>query len=185
MFIDLGQEFFRWEIATAVAGSIIGINAFNQPDVEASKIETRKLTDRIRKKRIASAGISALRGRRHQAFHRREKCRRAEAGCAGKDPTLVAYLRAHLDRLRSRAIILLCSAFIEMNDAHESAASIHPPRRARQEACRHVSWLRPEVSAFHGPGVQGRAEFRRLPANHLRRRRGSSRAADRNIPSAS
>ena len=41
---DLGQEFFRWEIATAVAGSIIGINAFNQPDVEASKIVTRDLT---------------------------------------------------------------------------------------------------------------------------------------------
>jgi glucose-6-phosphate isomerase len=41
---DLGQEFFRWEIATAVAGSIIGINAFNQPDVEASKIATRNLT---------------------------------------------------------------------------------------------------------------------------------------------
>jgi len=40
----IGEEFFRWEIATAVAGSIIGINAFNQPDVEASKIETRKLT---------------------------------------------------------------------------------------------------------------------------------------------
>ena len=41
---SLGQEFFRWEIATAVAGSIIGINAFNQPDVEASKVATRKLT---------------------------------------------------------------------------------------------------------------------------------------------
>jgi len=40
----IGEEFFRWEIATAVAGSIIGINAFNQPDVEASKIATRKLT---------------------------------------------------------------------------------------------------------------------------------------------
>ncbi|HXL21479.1 MAG TPA: bifunctional transaldolase/phosoglucose isomerase [Candidatus Dormibacteraeota bacterium] len=40
----LGQEMFRWEIATAVAGSVIGINTFNQPDVEASKIETRKLT---------------------------------------------------------------------------------------------------------------------------------------------
>ena len=46
---ELGQEFFRWEIATAVAGSIIGINAFNQPDVEASKIETRKLTDEYEK----------------------------------------------------------------------------------------------------------------------------------------
>ena len=41
---DLGQEFFRWEIATAVAGSVLGIDAFNQPDVEASKVETRKLT---------------------------------------------------------------------------------------------------------------------------------------------
>jgi transaldolase / glucose-6-phosphate isomerase len=41
---DLGQAFFQWEIATAVAGSVIGINAFNQPDVEASKIVTRDLT---------------------------------------------------------------------------------------------------------------------------------------------
>jgi glucose-6-phosphate isomerase len=41
---DLGQIFFQWEIATAVAGSVIGINAFNQPDVEASKIATRELT---------------------------------------------------------------------------------------------------------------------------------------------
>src|SRR6266851_10255957 len=41
---QLGEEMFRWEIATAVAGAIIGINAFNQPDVEASKIATRKLT---------------------------------------------------------------------------------------------------------------------------------------------
>jgi transaldolase / glucose-6-phosphate isomerase len=41
---DLGQTFFQWEIATAVAGSVIGINAFNQPDVEASKIATRDLT---------------------------------------------------------------------------------------------------------------------------------------------
>ena len=41
----IGQEFFRWEIATAVAGSIIGIHPFNQPDVEASKVATRALTD--------------------------------------------------------------------------------------------------------------------------------------------
>ena len=41
----LGQEFFRWEIATAVAGSIMGINPFNQPDVEASKVATRRLTE--------------------------------------------------------------------------------------------------------------------------------------------
>jgi len=40
----LGQEFFRWEIATAVAGALLNIHPFDQPDVEASKIETRRLT---------------------------------------------------------------------------------------------------------------------------------------------
>jgi transaldolase / glucose-6-phosphate isomerase len=42
--MQLGQEFFRWEIATAVAGSILGINPFDQPDVETQKIKTRELT---------------------------------------------------------------------------------------------------------------------------------------------
>src|ERR1700722_7476755 len=46
---DLGAEFFRWEFATAVAGSILAINAFNQPDVEASKIATRTLTSEYEK----------------------------------------------------------------------------------------------------------------------------------------
>src|SRR5437879_4970070 len=45
----LGAEFFRWEIATAVAGAVIGINPFDQPDVEASKIATRALTDQYEK----------------------------------------------------------------------------------------------------------------------------------------
>ena len=40
----LGAEFFRWEMATAVAGSIIAVNPFDQPDVEAAKIATKKLT---------------------------------------------------------------------------------------------------------------------------------------------
>ena len=42
--LQLGQAFFLWEFATAVAGSIIGIDAFDQPDVEASKIVTKQLT---------------------------------------------------------------------------------------------------------------------------------------------
>lgn len=40
---DLGQEFFLWEIATATAGSILGINAFNQPNVQESKDNTNRL----------------------------------------------------------------------------------------------------------------------------------------------
>src|SRR6266702_4519493 len=38
---DLGQEFFRWEFATAVSGAIMGINAFDQPNVAESKQNTK------------------------------------------------------------------------------------------------------------------------------------------------
>lgn len=41
--ISIGQELFRWETATAVAGSVLGVNPFDQPDVEASKVLTRRL----------------------------------------------------------------------------------------------------------------------------------------------
>jgi len=46
---NIGQEFFRFEIATAIAGAVIGINPFDQPDVEASKVKTRELTDAFEK----------------------------------------------------------------------------------------------------------------------------------------
>jgi hypothetical protein len=40
---EVGQEFFRWEFATAVAGSMLGINPFDQPDVQAAKDKTNEL----------------------------------------------------------------------------------------------------------------------------------------------
>ena len=43
---EVGQEFFRWEFATAVAGSILGINPFDQPDVQAAKDKTSELLSR-------------------------------------------------------------------------------------------------------------------------------------------
>jgi transaldolase/glucose-6-phosphate isomerase len=48
--INIGQEFFRWEIATAAAGSIMDINAFNQPNVQESKDNTNYLLDEVREK---------------------------------------------------------------------------------------------------------------------------------------
>ena len=46
---EIGQSFFQWEIATAVAASLIGINPFDQPDVEASKVAARELTAEFEK----------------------------------------------------------------------------------------------------------------------------------------
>jgi transaldolase/glucose-6-phosphate isomerase len=42
---DLGAEFFRWEFATAIAGAILGINAFNQPNVQEAKDRTTALLE--------------------------------------------------------------------------------------------------------------------------------------------
>ncbi len=45
---DLGGEFFRWQFATAVAGALLGVNPFDQPDVESSKVITRRYVERMR-----------------------------------------------------------------------------------------------------------------------------------------
>src|SRR5205814_682055 len=42
---ELGQEFFRWEFATAVAGSILGVDPFDQPDVQSAKDRTKQILD--------------------------------------------------------------------------------------------------------------------------------------------
>ncbi|MBV9972927.1 MAG: bifunctional transaldolase/phosoglucose isomerase [Candidatus Eremiobacteraeota bacterium] len=47
---DLGEQFYNWEIATAAAGSIIGINAFDQPNVQESKDNTKALLEEKDKK---------------------------------------------------------------------------------------------------------------------------------------
>ena len=46
----VGQEFFRWEVATAIAGAVLGIDPFDQPDVEDAKVATRKLVDAYEQK---------------------------------------------------------------------------------------------------------------------------------------
>jgi hypothetical protein len=115
---DLGQEFFRWEIATAVAGSIIGINAFNQPDVEASKIVTRDLTSAYEKTGSLPAESPVLEDSGVKLFTD-PKNAEALAKAAGSDRTLVGYLRAHLSRIKAGDYFALL-AYIQMNDAHES-----------------------------------------------------------------
>ena len=57
----LFQEFFRWEVAIAVAGAVIGIDPFDQPDVEASKIKTRALTEDYEKKGCLAPETPVLR----------------------------------------------------------------------------------------------------------------------------
>jgi transaldolase/glucose-6-phosphate isomerase len=116
---NLGQEFFRWEIATAVAGAVIGINAFNQPDVEASKVVTRELTSAYERTGSLPSEDPALTDGSIKLFTD-PKNADALAKAAGADKTLGGYLRAHLGRIHSGDYFCLL-AYIEMNDAHEAA----------------------------------------------------------------
>ncbi|MFZ3341554.1 MAG: bifunctional transaldolase/phosoglucose isomerase [Terriglobales bacterium] len=115
---NLGQEFFRWEIATAVAGSIIGINAFNQPDVEASKIETRKLTSEYEAKGSLPAETPILDEAGFKLFTD-EKNAADLARAIGSDHSLKSYLRAHLGRIKEGDYFAVL-AYIQMNSEHEA-----------------------------------------------------------------
>jgi transaldolase/glucose-6-phosphate isomerase len=114
---DLGEEFFRWEIATAVAGSILGIHPFDQPDVEASKIATRKLTSDY--EHIGSLPEETpLCSAQGIKVYSDEKNAAALKQTAGGDQTLAAYLKAHLNRIAPGDYFALL-AYLEMNGAHE------------------------------------------------------------------
>ncbi|HWG39611.1 MAG TPA: bifunctional transaldolase/phosoglucose isomerase [Candidatus Acidoferrales bacterium] len=115
---DLGQEFFRWEIATAVAGSILKINPFNQPDVEASKIVTRQLTEAYEKTGnlpeeapiFNEGGIKLFTDERNAA----------NLNKLADDRSLTGFLRGHLSQIYLGDYLALL-AYIEMNGTHEEA----------------------------------------------------------------
>lgn len=114
---NLGQEFFRWEAATAVAGSILGINPFDQPDVEASKVETRKLTAQYEKTGQLPTEVPIFKSDDIEIFadqaHAEELKRRL-----GATPTVSDYLRAHFNRITAGDYFAIL-AYIPMNQRDE------------------------------------------------------------------
>ena len=115
---DLGAEFFRWEIATAVAGAIIGINAFNQPDVEASKIATKNLTSEYEKTGSLPSEKPIVEDNGIKLFTDEKNA--ADLAKAAGSSTLVAYLKAHLARIKSGDYFAVLG-YIQMNAEHEQA----------------------------------------------------------------
>ncbi|RTL79403.1 MAG: bifunctional transaldolase/phosoglucose isomerase [Hyphomicrobiales bacterium] len=113
---DIGGEFYRWEIATAVAGAIIRINPFNQPDVETSKAKTRDLTDEYEKSHrlpneepvFRENGVSLYVDPRNAVE-------------IGRHNALSGYLKGHFDRVHAGdefGDYVAILAYIERNQAH-------------------------------------------------------------------
>ena len=118
---EIFGQFFTWEIATAVAGSVMGINPFNQPDVEAAKIETRTLTTEYEKTGelperqpvLSEAGIELYATEAYAAKLR----------SAAPTDSLTGFLRAHLDELRA-GDYFAALAFLPMFPEHEAAIQV-------------------------------------------------------------
>lgn len=92
----LGQEFFRFEMATAVAGSILGINPFDQPDVEAAKIKTRELTASFEKTGALPAEQPVVSTADADLYT--DEANATALRAAGANGDLTSWLKAHLSR---------------------------------------------------------------------------------------
>ena len=112
---DLGQEFFRWEIGTAVAGALIGINAFNQPDVEASKVETRKLTTEYESSGKLPPELPFFTGDGAKLYADMKNAAELKGG-----GTLAGFLKKHLSRIGPGDYFAVLG-YITMNEAHQEA----------------------------------------------------------------
>ncbi len=128
---DIGQEFFRWEIATAVAGAVMELNPFNQPDVEASKVVTRELAVQFEQtgKLPSETPIVSERG--------------VSLYGAGIDAgrNLAETFRTYLDGIRESDYFALL-AYVQMNAEHEQ----------RLQAIRHIVRDRKRVATCLGFG---------------------------------
>jgi glucose-6-phosphate isomerase len=130
---EIFGQFFTWEIATAVAGSVMGINPFNQPDVESAKIETRALTTAYeqtgklpeREPVLVAGGIGIYATETYAATLK----------AAAPEATLAGYLKAHLGQIRS-GDYFAALAFLPMFPEHEEAiqGSRHKVRDAKKVA---------------------------------------------------
>jgi transaldolase / glucose-6-phosphate isomerase len=114
----IGQEFFRFELATAVAGAILGINPFNQPDVESAKIKTRELTAAFERTGALPGETPVMASKQADIYtdeHNAEALRKA-----GANGDLGSWLKAHLSRIHADDYVALL-AYVERNAAHIEA----------------------------------------------------------------
>ena len=112
---DLGGEFFRWEFATAVAGAVMGVNPFDQPNVQESKDNTKQLLDEYKVTRALPEGEPILSDGEVRLYGDGN----AAAAVEGRR-NLSAALNAHLSRVKPGDYVAL-TAYLERSPSTEKA----------------------------------------------------------------
>ncbi|HEY6056672.1 MAG TPA: hypothetical protein VIV06_01505 [Candidatus Limnocylindrales bacterium] len=124
--IDLGGEFVRWEVATAFAGAILGIDPFDQPNVEEAKENTRRLLARHDARGPDDAGAPPLASADGLTLYGDAPLR-----LSGGDGTLSVELRRHLGRMKPNAYLAIQAFIAPSGDADESFARLRTLLRDR------------------------------------------------------
>jgi hypothetical protein len=114
--IDLGAEFVRWEVATAIAGAVLGIDPFDQPNVEEAKQLTRDLLERREHGQSDQAPLPAPVATGDGLVLHGDAALRLTSGNGG----VVAELARHLARRRPNGYLCL-QAFIAPTAARDAA----------------------------------------------------------------
>ena len=97
--LDLSAEMARWEIATAVAGAILEIDPFDQPDVESAKIEARRLSRTLEETGSLPEPEPIFESADGVRLFAEPSQARVIRSAAGSRPGLPELLRGHLARL--------------------------------------------------------------------------------------
>ena len=140
--LDLGQEFFRWEFAVAIAGAILEIDPFDQPDVELAKELARRAMAGPRIFDPLPRG-----GPRYGGWpspFRIDRC--VDAVVPSR-------------RLRGGPSLL------GSDGGDDRVARSPPPNPPRAPPGRHDGRFRSKIPALHGPASQGRPEFGSIPSD--------------------
>jgi transaldolase/glucose-6-phosphate isomerase len=115
----LGGEFFRWEMATAIAGAVLGIHPFDQPDVEASKVATRRLTAEYESAGALPPEAPIARGEGLELYADPRNAAALTARLGPEGITPASLLRAHLARL-GRGDYFALLAYLPMEEVTEA-----------------------------------------------------------------
>ncbi len=113
---DVGAEFVRWEVATAVCGAVLGVNPFDQPDVEASKVATRELSAAYERAGAFPPETPVAVDDGLTLYADADTVEALREG-VGPDGGLGELLAAHVGRLREGDYLALL-AYLEMSPEH-------------------------------------------------------------------
>jgi len=119
--MDLGSEFFLWEFATAVAGAVLAINPFDQPNVQESKDNTQRIIRRYSETRRFDEGMPAAHEGPLSLYCSPEMTQTLLTGGAGLPPSSLPTALASFFRMAQPRDYAALLAYIDRSPANGAA----------------------------------------------------------------